>query len=316
MLWIVLAAALAAETVPSVPMKTLDEIRIRDPFVLSVEERGTYFLYGTGRPLGKPGFDAYKSRDLKAWEGPFPVFRPEEDYWGQRDFWAPEVFLYRGRYYLFGTFSPADKGPRGTAILVADAPEGPFMPHSKGPVTPPDWYALDGTLFIDGEDKPWMVFCHEWVQIGDGAICAVRLSEDLSRAEGEPATLFHASDAPWGTESEFHGKPGRVTDGPWLHRGPDGSLWMLWSSFGKGGAYTVGSARSTTGKITGPWQVQATPVFADNGGHPMLFPTFDGKLVMAIHQPNSRPKERARLFEMAVDADGFELRGSLTGPLR
>lgn len=309
-----LAVALAGFLAVPMDGKTLDNIRIRDPFVLPLTETGTYYLYGTGRPLGVPGFDAYRSRDLKSWEGPFPVFRPSKDYWGQRDFWAPEVHVYRGRYYMFATFSPAREGPRGTAVLASDSPEGPFMPHSEGPVTPPDWYALDGTLYVDQDGNPWMVFCHEWVQTGDGVVCATRLSEDLSRASGEPVSLFHASDAPWGIETGHDDKRGRVTDGPWLHPLADGSLLMLWSSFGTGPAYMVGSARSASGTIMGPWTVGREPIFTLDGGHPMLFRTFDGKWAMSLHQPNRRPQERARLLEIILENGDISLRELIPAP--
>lgn len=42
-----------------------------------------------------------------------------------------------------------------------------------------------------------MFFCHEWVQVTDEEICAVRLKNDLRSAEGKPILLFNASDAPW-----------------------------------------------------------------------------------------------------------------------
>lgn len=193
---------------------------------------------------------------------------------------------------LFGTFSPEGEGNRGTAILVSDRPEGPFVPHSQVPVTPPDWMALDGTLFIDEEEHPWMVFCHEWVQIVDGAICAIRLSEDLSRAEGSPVTLFHASEAPWIKDAVFGDNKGLITDGPWLHRNKDGSLLMLWSSFGGNRQYTTGSARSASGKITGPWVVSPAILYGQDGGHAMLFKTLGGA-TGAVSPPAERQTQGA-----------------------
>jgi hypothetical protein len=38
---------------------------------------------------------------------------------------------------------------------------------------------LDGTLWVEDE-LPYMVFCHEWVQIKDGTVESVRLKDDLS----------------------------------------------------------------------------------------------------------------------------------------
>ena len=158
---------------------------------------------------------------------------------------APEVHVYRGRYFLFASFK-AQGVCRGTQILVAESPLGPFRPVSTKPVTPPDWECLDGTLFVTEDGNPWMLFCHEWVQVGDGEICALPLSKDLVSAAGEPTMLFRASQAPWIQQYESKGRKGYVTDGPWQHRLPGGELLMLWSSF-SGDGYTIGVARSRSG---------------------------------------------------------------------
>lgn len=271
------------------------EIRIRDPFVLPARAEGRYYLYGTGRPLGELGFDAYHSEDLEHWHGPFPVMRPPEGFWAGRQFWAPEVHEWRGKYYLFATFARAYP-VRGTQICVSDSPRGPFKPLGDGPQTPRDWQCLDGTLYVDPEGRPWMVFCHEWTQVEDGEICAVRLSDDLSKSVGEPRVLFHASAVPWGGVSKHKRFEGRVTDGPWLHRLSSGALILLWSTFNKKLDYCVAIARSETGKVTGPWKHAPEPFLQDDGGHPMLFRTFGGTLMLSIHGPNKSGRERARFI--------------------
>lgn len=70
------------------------------------------------------------------------------------------------------TFKAKDEF-RGTQILVAESQEGPFHPLTDQPVTPLHWECLDGTLFIDDEDKPWMVYCHEWLQVNNGGGCTL-----------------------------------------------------------------------------------------------------------------------------------------------
>lgn len=270
------------------------DIHIRDPFVLPVSAEQRYYLYGTTGPeswtTSASGLDYYTSRDLETWDGPFPAFRPPAGFWADRNFWAPELHVYHGRHYLFASFK-AEGVCRGTQILAAGSPQGPFLPISDGPLTPRAWECLDGTLYVDAHDQPWMIFCHEWVQVGDGEICAVRLSADLTSAVGEPRLLFRASEAPWAREINSKGRIGYVTDGPWLHRLANGTLIMLWSSFGAGG-YTVGVARSESGDILGPWQQQPDPLYAGDGGHCMVFRTFDGQLLLAYHRPNASPEER------------------------
>jgi hypothetical protein len=56
-----------------------------------------------------------------------------------------------------------------------------------------------------------------------------------------------------------------------------------------GGAtgYTTGLAIADSGKLAGPWRQQAEPVFAEDGGHAMIFRRFDGQLMLALHQPNN-----------------------------
>jgi len=246
-----------------------EHIHIRDPFVLPIRAEEKYYLYGTtGSEAWTPsatGVDYYTSEDLENWQGPYPAFRPPEDFWADHNFWAPEVHEYLGRYYMFVSFK-AEGQRRGTQILVADSPQGAFVPNSEEPVTPRDWECLDGTLYVDSDDQPWMVFCHEWVQVGDGEVCAIRLSDDLTSAIGEPHVLFRASEAPWAQEINSKGRKGYVTDGPWLHRTISDDLLMLWSSFGAGG-YTVGIAKSISGRILGPWDQIPDPLYAGDGGH-------------------------------------------------
>lgn len=280
------------------------EIQMRDPFVLPVEEEGLYYLFGTtdkdcwrGPAVG---FNVYVSKDLEDWEGPYPAFRPATDFWSDQNYWAPEVFAYQGKYYMFASFKAAGVC-RGTQILVADHPKGPFVPHSDGPVTPRDWECLDGTLYVDPEGNPWMVFCHEWVQIVDGEIHALPLSKDLKEAAGKPHFLFKASEAPWARafKRNFNGveKDGYVTDGPFLYRTKSNALLMLWSSKGDQG-YTMGIARSETGNILGPWIQEPEPIYGKDGGHGMFFKTFDGRLMMTIHTPNQTPNERPIFIEV------------------
>lgn len=121
-----------------------EEINIRDPFVLT--RNGQYYLYGTrGATCWGPadGFDVYVSRDLENWDGPFECFHNDGTFWADRNYWAPEVHEYHGKLYMLASFKREDLC-RGTAILTADNPLGPFVPHSDGRVTPPIGSALTG----------------------------------------------------------------------------------------------------------------------------------------------------------------------------
>ncbi len=276
-------------------MKT-SEIHIRDPFIL--KDNGKYYMTGTigASTWGRGnGFDAYVSEDLENWDGPFPIFRAGEDFWADRNFWAAEMHVYNGGYYLFASFKAEGKS-RGTQILKADNPLGPYVPMTERPVTPDGWECLDGTLYVE-DGKPYIVFCHEWLQVKDGEIHAMPLTDDLTAPAGEPVLLFRASEAPWNKqEDENH-----VTDGPFLYRTKSGKLLMLWSTHGYEG-YAIGYAESEAG-ITGPWHQVKDPLFKKDGGHGMIFESYDGRLLLSIHQPNNTPDERPLFLEVTDDGD-------------
>jgi arabinan endo-1,5-alpha-L-arabinosidase len=270
----------------------LSEIHLRDPFVYPKKDEQMYYLFGTiGETAwsGSPrGFDVYTSQDLEWWYGPFPAFRPKSDFWSDHHYWAPEIHAYKGKYYMFASFK-SDLHCRATQILVAEHPLGPFIPHGKEPITPKNWECLDGTLHIDEENQPWIVFCREWLQVDDGEMWAIRLAPELDATIGEPTLLFRASEAPWVHPIKDEGQ--FVTDGPWLYRTELGDLLMMWSSFGEKG-YAIGTARSITKQIAGPWRHDEVPLYSKDGGHGMIFETFNGCLILSIHSPNEHPHER------------------------
>lgn len=275
----------------------LDEINIRDPFVLLWQD--AYYLYGTrGATCWGPatGFDVYISQDLENWSEPITCFENDGSFWADRNYWAPEVHLWQGRFYMFASFKNETRC-RGTAILRADTPQGPFVPWSDGPVTPPDWECLDGTFYADETGRPYIVFCHEWVQVGDGEVWALPLTQDLTAADGRPTLLFRASEASWAKAIHHSsGKVGYVTDGPYLWRDRSGRLLCLWSSFSETG-YTQGLAVSDQGDISSHFS-QLEPLFRENGGHGMLFRTKAGKTLLTLHAPNQHLLERPRFYPM------------------
>lgn len=291
----------------------LADIQIRDPFVVADPATRRYLLFGTAGfgEAAHGGFLVRTSRDLKTWSEPQPALAPANGPVGSTYFWAPEVQEYRGRWHLFGSFMHGTEITRPerryTRIYVADNPAGPFTPLANGPVTPPGWWSIDGTLHVDEHGTPWLVFVREWLQVNDGEMHAVELTPDLLRAAGASRRLFRASEAAWSlpqTWDKFSGY--RVTDGPWLHRLASGVLLMLWSSFGQGG-YLTGVARSMNGEVTGPWVQSPQPLYASDGGHPMLFKTFEGQLMLVLHTPNKVGEERAKFLPVRETKDGLEL---------
>ncbi len=297
----------------------LDDIKMRDVCILADDATQTYYMIG---PAWRNGVRVYTSKDLKNWYGPTVIFQAPDDIWGDieiRGIWAPELHKYKGKYYLFLTFNTNNEFPeqwrdwlprvtRGSQILVADSPMGPYKPFQNRSTLPPDMMTLDGTLWEE-DGTPFMVFCHEWVQIKDGTVEYVQLKEDLSEIIGEPKRLFDGSDAVWSKKSQQYGC--HVTDGPYLYTGKTGKLYMIWTSGGYT-RYTCGIAISPSGKLEGPWEQQEEPLYGEDGGHGMLFTTFDGKLMMVLHSPNNRDAQ-PRLFELEDTGETLKVVTPFTG---
>ena len=252
--------------------------QLRDPCILL--ENGVYYAYGTG-------WVCYvnNSGDLAGgWNLIGNVVDVPED--AIDCYWAPEVHKYNGKYYMFTTYKSAKTGHRGCTVLRADTPVGPFVEISDGHVTPADWDSIDGTLYIDEEGQPWMVFVHEWTSTDDGIgrMAAAKMSDDLTRLISEPIELFRADDPSW-TDRQ-------VTDGCWMYKCETGELLMIWSNSDKYG-YCVGIARSDNGKIDGNWSQDDQLLYSKSmtgeydGGHGMIFYSIAGQMYLSIHSPNS-----------------------------
>jgi GH43 family beta-xylosidase len=312
----------APEVRPSRPLRraeswsweTMSEsgFRIRDPFVLV--DGGHYYLYESKPWSGGRGVEVRRSADLVTWTAKEPAMvlpdsvRPTA-------IWAPEVHRFGGKFWMFATITE-EKGvrpmaamgegveeknlvPRGTWIFSSDRPTGPFMPVKLGPVPPAELQTLDGTLYVE-DGRPYMVYCHEWCQMGNGTIEYAPLASDFASFLEPPKKLLDARSAMDGA--------GKVTDGPFFHRSEkSGRLYLVWSNSVAGHGYCVLVRSSESGKIAGPWTKDEI-LFGKDGGHGMVFKGVDGKLRITFHQPNKSPDERMRIFELDDDGERLSVR--------
>jgi hypothetical protein len=299
----------------------LSGIPVRGPSILADSDSRTYYLY-TGADGG--AVVCYTSKDLASWEGPVSVFVVPAGSWanpaeGARD---PEVHAYRGRYYLFATLSNRDKvikkppeswrvnSMQGVQLFVSESPQGPFAaaPGSANqPYTPEDFVALDGTLFVDG-DLAYLVYVHDWTQVVDASIEAIHLKADLTAPAGEALHLSKASDAPWLRQQTTTSREPRYypAGGPFLYRTRNGTLLMTWTSYWRGKAAVV-LARSLTGTVRGPWR-QSGMLLAGGSASGTIFRSFDGRLMLLVHQPGQDGAARARLVELEDTGDTLRIK--------
>lgn len=289
-------------------MLKTEDIRIRDPYIVPYD--GVYYMYGTNADWERENvLYVYSSTDLSNWEGPKEIFSLAPDTWAKGELWAPEVHIYKGKFYMFLSLL-GKHGVRGTQILVCDTPDGKFVLITDKPATPFDRSCIDGSLYVE-DGVPYMVYSADWPDNYDnekgcyiGKICAIELSEDLTGSVGEPFTLFSSIDSPASAKAPaVHDYMGEhVTrygsDGPFISTLSDGSLFLTWSPIPDMN-YIVAAAVSKNG-IRGEW-THVDNVYDNNGGHAMFFDDFDGSKKMCIHYPEREPDERTLILPVAEE---------------
>lgn len=289
------------------------DLRIRDPFIIVDQKEKCYYLIAPRQEGTIYSLFAYQSLNLKTWKEVGTVYEMASDYLGTKDYWAPDFFKYKDNYYCFITVS-GEGIKRGTTIFKGGVSPvdtyTPMLPNTADGmfITPGNQQYLDGSLYVDEQGIPWMVYSHEWLEATnyDGEIYAVQLKDDLSGTIGEPIKLFSASEVPWVVPWTYKNGSGEIiaketwlTDAPFIWKDEaSGNLIMTWSSLSSGD-YSIGQAISETGKMTGPWKHETTPIYSSDGGHAMIFKDLEGRLKIAYHAPNS-VSERVQINDITI----------------
>lgn len=273
-----------------------EDLHIRDPFIYT--ENGIYYLLGTtGNDTWERGSDLvlYVSEDLQQFEKKC-VLVTDGSLSSYQNIWAPELHFYHGKYYLIVSVYRADLG-RGSLILVSDTLDESFTMLTGNYITPNGWGCLDATLFVYA-NTPYLCFSNEWTTPvscdGDGSLFIAELKEDLTELIGNPKKIVSGKDSGIAVEISNEKTKGYVAEGPWLYK-ENGKIVLLWSTIGKNG-YTVVRSISKNG-VFGDY-VYDKILFDRDGGHCMCFTDYNGEKTLALHQPNTMPNERLRLFSL------------------
>ena len=262
-----------------------------DPFIMLHNDR--YYAYGT---QSADGINVYVSDDLKTWRGPVGVKNGlalhKDDVWGDRWFWAPEVYFVNGKFYMY--FS-ADEHIN---VATSDSPLGPFTQEVKKPMFENE-KAIDNSLFIDDDGKPYLIFD----RFNDGLnIWVAELEDNLK--EIKPGTLHKCINVsqPW--EEVWP----RVNEGAFVIK-RNGTYFMKYSANSyESPFYGIGFA--TAKHINGPWvKYENNPIFQKPGdlvgvGHSAFFTDREGNLRIVFHAHNS--KERIHPRHMYISTVTFE----------
>jgi beta-xylosidase len=264
-----------------------------DPFIMLWEDK--YYAYGT---LSPDGIAVYVSDDLLTWRIPDAardgLALHKTDVWGDRWFWAPEVYYVNGKFYMYYS---ADEH---ICVATSMSPLGPFTQEVRKPMIENE-KSIDNSLFIDDTGKPYLFFD----RFNDGLnIWSAGLDDNLvAIKEGTMKKCIHVSQA-W--EKVWP----RVNEGSFVVK-HKGIYYMTYSANSyESQFYGIGFATSTD--INGPWiKYESNPILQKPGdlvgvGHSAMFTDRDGQLRIVFHAHNSQEKIHPR--HMYIGTVDFEER--------
>lgn len=286
---------------------------IRDPFVILVGD--TYYLTGTTPPYWdgtSPGVRLWKSSNLLDWEElGFILHRSvaKETDWFRDYWWAPEIHMKNGRFYLTVNCRNDDIGVgQNPLIAVSDNIEGgyeilnrdePFFTKEKQKcgVCVGD-HGNDANLFTDDDGKTYIsTCCFEGIHL-----CEIDL--DSAKLIGEETLVIEPSPTQWDAKNE----------GSFIIK-RNGRYYCFYSSFAR--CYEVGVAYADN--IRGPWvKDERNPIITPLGrdgvkesGHNCIFTDKDGRTLTAYHI-TLEEDDRDQL--LAFDPIYFDENGLVTTP--
>ncbi len=270
--------AAETSTVTTYTLKT-SEIHIRDPYILPYE--GKYYLYGTDGASAFSGnmdsFHVYVSEDLENWTKPYEIYRKTSDFWADHEYWAPEVYVIDGTFYMYASMGGSSRTNKGIQLFKSDSPLGPFVPASEYPFTPESDDDIDATLYVE-DGIYYMVYSQ-----GTDGIYAVELNSTYDGFKTEQFQLFDVKNNGWAVTG-FLGQI--LNDGPCFYKTKSGRLLCLYSTMADTG-YNMGIAASDNGKLNGNWSFISEKLLSEgDGGHCMIFTDFDGNTRICYHTPN------------------------------
>ena len=271
---------------------------IRDPYIVLIED--TYYLVGTSPAYWEgytPGVRMWSSKDLIDWKFEGVVWSADdmgEDDWCKNRFWAPELFAYKGKYYITASCRNEKNGtPFGMFLAVADCVTGPYQMASKEPIHA---NGIDAHFFLDDDGEVYF-FC------GGDLLCNGQNGIYMGKFDMENLCLkepLHMA-IPKGTEGEWDSIG---IEGPAVVK-RDGIYYLWYSSWTRG--YEMGWA--TTDDLRKPFtKWPQNPVISgtcerfDAAGHNGAFRLKDGRDAISYHA-----HKRGEIEQMCIDLVSYPM---------
>jgi arabinan endo-1,5-alpha-L-arabinosidase len=120
-----------------------------------------YYVYGTQYvSLDKViNIQSAKSRDLIHWELLADAM-PTKPKWANitQNFWAPDVSIYKGVYYMYFSAETNDRKGMGIGVALSLKPEGPFVDSGKPLISGESYINIDPAAFEDPKSGKRFLF--------------------------------------------------------------------------------------------------------------------------------------------------------------
>ena len=252
-------ATAPAATRPAGDGQLVIEPRTHDPSM--IREGNTYYVFNTGR-----GIQEKRSTDLIHWEYLPSVFRQMPE-WTATDFarvgsiWAPDISFFNGEYHLY--YCVSNFGRNRSAIGLATSktldptsPDYKWVDHGKvfESFMTDSYNAIDPSIAMDGDGKPWLTFGSFW-----SGIKLKKLVAATGMPEAGDKELYSLATRPQST--------GRSIEAPCIvHRGAFYYLFVSFDVCCRGAASTYRTMVGRSAAITGPYVDQAAVEMLKGGG--------------------------------------------------
>ncbi len=290
---------------------------IGDPYVL--KHGSTYYLYATSFI---DGFYCWTSTDLTHWSTPIQVYTMNEQSFGYKDYWAPEVVYHQGHFVMH--YSARSKVNHSLRIGVATSksPLGPFIDvYDQKPMFDFGYATIDGHVFKE-DGHAYFYFdkdCSEHVfeDRHESHIYVAELDETLTKMITEPK-LIMKPEQPW----ECVTGNWRWNEGPFMIK-HQGIYYLMFSAgFYASSSYSIGyaTAQSPLGPFT---KALENPILRSvhnqisGPGHNSIVEGPDGQLycVYHVHTHHDAPSENRQVFmdKLVIDQQKLKVLGPTWG---
>lgn len=258
---------------------TQAQVPLGDPFILLY--KGVYYAYGTH---AEEGIEVYTSKDLESWKKADQLALHKDNSWGDRWFWAPEVYYIpeKKKFYMYYSVD------EHISVATAESPLGPFKQEVKAPMVS-DEKTIDNTLFIDDDGTPYLYFD----RFNDGLnIWVAELENDLITVKkGSLKKAIHVSQ-------EWEEVWPRVNEGPFVFKHKDHYYLTYSANSYESPFYGVGYAVSDS--PLGPWEkYKGNPILQKpqdlvGVGHSHFFKDKEGDLRIVFHAHHGKDQIHPR----------------------